>query len=159
MPSLRRPAVAAESVTPAPAPRCGGSPVTRRSEAGSAGLLALVLASALGAAGIFSLSPALAHAETIAGKEQLITGGQQLIVSPPASVQQARNILTANDPSLPLSSSAVASRSGLVGLAVSPNGWALAEVAGGHCVVVSGSASTGISESEMQISTGERCVA
>lgn len=132
--------------------------MTRRGEHGSAGLLALILASALGAAGFWGLSPAMNSAATLAARIELQGAGQVLIVSPPANVQQARATLTANDPGLPLSSGPVATRSGLVAVAVTPNGWTLTELAGGTCVVVSGSA-TGISESEIRLSTGRRCVA
>lgn len=131
----------------------------QRGEHGSAGLLALILASAFAGIGWFGLSPALSHAEVIAAQATLQSAGQQLIVSSPATTAQARATLTANDPSIPLSSGTVATRSGLVGLAVSPNGWTLAERVAGTCVVVSGSTSTGISESEIRLSTGRRCVA
>lgn len=130
----------------------------RKGEHGSAGLLAILISAAFGTAGFFSLTPALSHAETLAARIELQAAGQQLQISPPASTAQARATLTADDPGLPLAAGPVATRSGLVGISVGPNGWALAEVAGAHCVVVSGSA-TGISESETPISTEGRCVA
>lgn len=133
----------------------------RRGEHGSAGLLALILASALGAAGLFSLTPTLSHVEVLAGKEQLIGGGQVLSTSSPTptTIGQVVADLHESDPGLPLSSGPVATRSGLVGIAVSPGGaWVLAERVAGACVVVSG-ASAGITESETPVSATERCVA
>jgi len=127
---------------------------TKRGEQGSAGLLAVFLAAAFGAAGFWGLSPALAHAEVVAAQASLQGAGQQLVISPPATVQQARATLRLDDPGVALASGPMATRSGLVGVSVGPAGWALAQEVGGTCVLVRGSASTGISESQSPISTG-----
>jgi len=133
---------------------------TKRGEQGSAGLLAVFLAAAVAGVGWFGVSPALSHAEVVAAQVTLQGAGQQLQISPPATVQQARATLRLDDPGVALASGPMATRSGLVGVSVGPAGWALAqEVAQNECVVVRGSASTGISESETSISTEEECTA
>jgi len=131
-----------------------------RGEQGSAGLLAVFLAAAVAGVGWFGVSPALSHAELVAAQVTLQGAGQQLQISPPANLAQLRATLRLDDPGVALASGPMATSSGLVGVAVNATGgWALADVAGPECVVVRGSPSNGLSESETSISTEEECTA